>query len=144
MRELQSVGQYRSGGVSGLLLTSEVGRQTLVVPTDHSPTMPVNFVLVCPRPERVLDGLKCHFFDSRVRWTKPAPQLVPPIDFAWIQQASDEARASCQDQFAYREEQSTPLAPRSAPKKRPHSAKQLGIEGVAETAGTFGSHRKEP
>lgn len=66
--------------------------------------MPVDSILVCPKPEQVLDAVEAHFLDPGVRWTKPAPQVIPASDFARIQQASEDARASWQDQFAYREE----------------------------------------
>lgn len=103
-REFQSVGRYRSDVISGLLLTSNAGATCLVVPEPHVPTIQVDSILVCPKPDRVLDGTESHFSDSRVTWLRPAVDLINPPDFSRIRHAADNARSSWQDKFLYREE----------------------------------------
>lgn len=50
IREPHLIGTYRSGSVAGLLLTADDGSKTLVVPARHRPTIDVDSILVCPKP----------------------------------------------------------------------------------------------
>jgi superfamily II DNA or RNA helicase len=103
-RERQSIGAYRSGSMTGLLLTADNGSQTLVVPAPHVPSMEVGSILLCPKPRRVLDSIESHFIDPKVSWLRPLLEVTSAADLTRIHQASSEARNSWRDSFHFKEE----------------------------------------
>jgi superfamily II DNA or RNA helicase len=104
IRERQSVGSYRSGAVTGVLLTADNGSQTLVVPATHVPTIEVESILVCQKPSRIFEDSESHFVDPRVSWLRPSLEVVLAANLARLHQASRNARQSWQDRFHFKEE----------------------------------------
>ena len=104
IREHHLVATYRSGSVAGLLLTADDGSKTLVVPAPHLPTIDVDAILICPKPDQVLQTSESHFLDQRVSWSRPSVEVAPSNDLSSLRQASAAAKRSWQDQFVFREE----------------------------------------